>query len=108
MAVASEAAGDPPRSNFVLSKAGGDPRELSDSGRRRRGSGAPLSAMPETGSSPAISWTATSGSRDSVVDLIGRFTAEAVKNGGNLIVERAPRDLKEKVSVWGQPGAITG
>ena len=48
------------------------------------------------------------GRRDSVVDLIGRFTAEAVKHGGNLIVEAAPRDLKEKVSVWGQPRSDYG
>ena len=34
--------------------------------------------------------------------MIGKMTAEAVKNGGNLIVERAPRMLKEKVNVWGQ------
>jgi len=34
--------------------------------------------------------------------MIGKLTAEAVKNGGNLIVERAPRMLKEKVNVWGQ------
>lgn len=34
--------------------------------------------------------------------MIGRLTAEAVKYGGNLIIERAPRAIKEKVSVWGQ------
>jgi len=39
----------------------------------------------------------------SVVDLIGKFTDEAVKHEGNLIVESAPRDLKERVSVWGRP-----
>ena len=38
-----------------------------------------------------------------VADLIGKFTDEAVKHEGNLIVESAPRDLKEKVSVWGRP-----
>ena len=37
-----------------------------------------------------------------VVGLIGKLTAEAVKNGGNCIVERAPRTIKEKVNVWGQ------
>ena len=37
-----------------------------------------------------------------VVGLIGNLTAEAVKNEGNLIVERAPRTIKEKVNVWGQ------
>jgi glycolate oxidase FAD binding subunit len=37
-----------------------------------------------------------------VIDLICRLTAEAVKNEGNLVVVRAPRPIKEKVSVWGQ------
>jgi glycolate oxidase FAD binding subunit len=38
-----------------------------------------------------------------LVDLIDRFTAEAAKHDGNLIVEAASRALKEKVGVWGQP-----
>jgi glycolate oxidase FAD binding subunit len=38
----------------------------------------------------------------SVVGLIGRLTAESVKCEGNLVVERAPRTIREKVSVWGQ------
>jgi glycolate oxidase FAD binding subunit len=37
-----------------------------------------------------------------VAAMIGKLTAEAVKNGGNLIVERAPKTIKEKVNVWGQ------
>lgn len=40
---------------------------------------------------------------DSVVDLIDKFTDEAVKHEGNLIVESAPLDLKERVHVWGRP-----
>jgi glycolate oxidase FAD binding subunit len=48
------------------------------------------------------------GKRDSLVDLIGRFTDEAAKHGGNLIVEAAPRDLKEKVSAWGKPRSDYG
>ncbi len=39
--------------------------------------------------------------------MIGAFTAEAAKNDGNLIVEAAPRALKEKVSVWGRPRSDT-
>ena len=39
----------------------------------------------------------------SVVDLIGRFTAEATNRDGNLIVELCPRDMKDKISVWGRP-----
>jgi len=38
-----------------------------------------------------------------VADLIGKFTDEAAKHEGNLIVESSPRDLKERVSVWGRP-----
>jgi glycolate oxidase FAD binding subunit len=40
---------------------------------------------------------------DPVADLIGKFTDEAAKHDGNLIVESSPRDLKERVSVWGRP-----
>ena len=40
---------------------------------------------------------------DPVADLIGKFTDEAAKHEGNLMVESSPRDLKEKVSVWGRP-----
>ena len=39
----------------------------------------------------------------SVAELIGKFTDEAEKHEGNLIVESSPRDLKERVSVWGRP-----
>ena len=38
-----------------------------------------------------------------LVDLIGKFTAEAVKHDGNLVVESCPSELKAKISVWGQP-----
>jgi len=38
-----------------------------------------------------------------VVDLIGKFTDEAAKHEGNLVVESSPRDLKERVGVWGRP-----
>ena len=40
---------------------------------------------------------------DPVADLIGKFTDEAAKHEGNLILESSPRDLKERVSVWGRP-----
>jgi len=39
---------------------------------------------------------------DALVELIGKLTAEAVKNGGNLIVESAPLAIKKKLDVWGQ------
>jgi glycolate oxidase FAD binding subunit len=49
----------------------------------------------------------TAANMAAIADLIGSFTAEAVKDGGNLVVEAAPRALKEKVSVWGQPRSDT-
>jgi glycolate oxidase FAD binding subunit len=40
---------------------------------------------------------------DPLVDLIGKFAAEAVKHDGNLVVESCPSELKAKIGVWGQP-----
>ena len=40
---------------------------------------------------------------DPLVDLIDKFTAEAVKQDGNLVVESCPSELKAKISVWGRP-----
>jgi glycolate oxidase FAD binding subunit len=40
---------------------------------------------------------------ESLVRLIGELTSEAVRNGGNLLVERCPLPIKKRVDVWGQP-----
>ena len=40
---------------------------------------------------------------DPLVKLIGKLTDEAVKNGGNLVIESAPLAIKKKLDVWGQP-----
>jgi glycolate oxidase FAD binding subunit len=40
---------------------------------------------------------------DPLLDLIGKFAAEAAKHDGNLVVESCPSELKAKISVWGQP-----
>lgn len=37
-----------------------------------------------------------------VVSMVERLTAESVKQGGNLVVQGAPRAIKEKLSVWGK------
>jgi glycolate oxidase FAD binding subunit len=37
-----------------------------------------------------------------VASLVARLTDESVKQGGNLVVQRAPRAIKEKVGVWGK------
>ena len=39
---------------------------------------------------------------ESFVELIEKLTAEAVKNGGGLVVESSPPSIKRKVDVWGQ------
>ncbi len=39
---------------------------------------------------------------DTFAEFIRRLTAEAVQNGGNLVVESAPLSLKQKIDVWGE------
>jgi glycolate oxidase FAD binding subunit len=39
---------------------------------------------------------------ESFAGLIGKFTSEAVKNEGNLVVESSPLLIKKNVDVWGQ------
>jgi glycolate oxidase FAD binding subunit len=39
---------------------------------------------------------------ETVVDLIGRFTAEAVGHDGNLVVESCPGELKARLDIWGR------
>ena len=40
---------------------------------------------------------------DPLAELIEKFTAEAVKQDGNLVVESCPTELKAKINVWGRP-----
>jgi len=40
---------------------------------------------------------------ESLVKLIGEVTSEAVRNGGNLLVESCPPAIKKRIGVWGQP-----
>ncbi|MHB8092801.1 MAG: FAD-binding oxidoreductase [Syntrophales bacterium] len=46
--------------------------------------------------------------KEAIVTLIEEMTEAAVKNDGNLVVEKAPRFIKENVSVWGKIGADVG
>ncbi len=39
---------------------------------------------------------------EAFVELIGKLTSEAVKNGGNLVVESSPLLIKKQVNVWGE------
>jgi glycolate oxidase FAD binding subunit len=38
-----------------------------------------------------------------IIAFVGKLTAEALKQGGNLVIESCPREIKEQVSVWGEP-----
>ena len=39
---------------------------------------------------------------ETLMKLIKKLTSEAVKNGGNLVVESSPFSIKKKVDVWGR------
>jgi glycolate oxidase FAD binding subunit len=39
---------------------------------------------------------------ESLVQLVKKMTAEAVKNEGNLVVESSPPSIRRKVDVWGR------
>jgi glycolate oxidase FAD binding subunit len=39
---------------------------------------------------------------ESLIEFIRRLSSEAVKHGGNLVVESSPLLIKKKVDVWGQ------
>jgi glycolate oxidase FAD binding subunit len=95
------------RSNFVISK---QAEILGNYERWAQASGVGCAFIGQAGNGILTSYILENGveKRDSVIDLIGKFTAEAAKHSGNLIVEAAPRDLKEKVSVWGRPRSDYG
>jgi glycolate oxidase FAD binding subunit len=40
---------------------------------------------------------------ESLIELIKRFTSEAVKHEGNLVVESSPLLIKKRIGVWGEP-----
>jgi glycolate oxidase FAD binding subunit len=40
--------------------------------------------------------------RSGIAELICKLTAEAVKYEGNLVIDSSPREIKDKISAWGQ------
>ncbi len=50
-------------------------------------------ALPEKDGRPKV---------ESLVQLVKKMTAEAVKNEGNLVVESSPLSIRKKVDVWGR------
>jgi glycolate oxidase FAD binding subunit len=58
------------------------------------GNGILYTFLPQTGAAAKMK---------GLEELIGRLTAEAVKQEGNLVIESCPPWIKEKVNVWGEP-----
>ena len=90
------------RSNFVISK---QAEILGNYEKMAQAAGIECAWIGHAGNGILTSYILENGAAKMgpVVDLIGRFTAEAANHDGNLIVESCPRDLKDKVSVWGRP-----
>jgi FAD/FMN-containing dehydrogenase len=40
-----------------------------------------------------------------LIEAVQALLAECRKTGGNLVVQRAPADLKKALPVWGEPGS---
>lgn len=72
-----------------------------------QGAGIECAFVGHAGNGILRCYSADAAKTAALAELIGTFTAEAVRREGNLVVEDAPRSLKEKVSVWGQPGSDT-
>jgi len=90
------------RSNFLISKSG----EMIESYEKIvRELGMDCALISHAGNGilyayvlPGKNWRSKT---ESLIELIGKFTAEVVKNEGNLVVESAPLVIKKKVDVWG-------
>jgi glycolate oxidase FAD binding subunit len=91
------------KSNFLISKSG---KMIESYERIARGLGFDFTfishsgngilyayALPEKEGRPKV---------ESLVKLVKKMTAEAVKNEGNLVVESSPLSIRKKVDVWGR------
>jgi glycolate oxidase FAD binding subunit len=90
------------KSNFVISKAA---ELLGDYEKKARAAGIGCTFIGHAGNGILTTYILSDMivRPDPVVGLISAFTAEAVRHGGNLVVESCPGELKAKISVWGQP-----
>jgi glycolate oxidase FAD binding subunit len=90
------------KSNFVISK---QAEILGDYEKKARAAGIGCAFIGHAGNGILTTYILSDMivRPDQVVGLISAFTAEAVRHGGNLVVESCPGELKAKISVWGQP-----
>ena len=90
------------KSNFVISK---QAEILGNYESWARAAGIGCALIGHAGNGILMTYILENGAvkKDALIDLIGKFTAEAVKHDGNLVVEACPTELKAKIDVWGQP-----
>ncbi|MCL5808613.1 MAG: FAD-binding oxidoreductase [Deltaproteobacteria bacterium] len=89
------------KSNFVISK---QAEILGNYENWARAAGIGCALIGHAGNGILTTYILENGAvkKDALIDLIGKFTAEAVKHDGNLVVEACPTELKAKIDVWGQ------
>jgi glycolate oxidase FAD binding subunit len=87
------------KSNFVISK---HSEILGSYEKLVQAAGISAAFIVHAGNGILYTYILEKAGKSGVVELIGKFTAEAVKFEGNLVVESCPREIKEKISVWGQ------
>jgi glycolate oxidase FAD binding subunit len=90
------------KSNFVISK---QSEILGSYEKMAQAAGIACAFIGRAGNGILTTYILENGAAktDPLVDLIDKFTAEAMKQDGNLVVESCPTELKAKISVWGQP-----
>ncbi len=92
------------KSNFLISKCG---EVLGNYEKIARGLGIHCAFLSHAGNgilySQVLPGKGFRSKIESFVELIEKLTAEAVKNGGGLVVESSPLSIKKKVDVWGPP-----
>lgn len=95
------------KSNFVISK---QAEVLGNYENWARSAGIGCALIGHAGNGILMTYILEDGAakKDALVDLIGKFTAEAVKHDGNLVVEACPTELKAKIDVWGRPRTDEG
>lgn len=92
------------KSNFLISKCG---EMLRSYEKIARGLGVDCAFICHSGSGILYTYVLAGKNLrlkiESLVKLIGELTSEAVRNGGNLLVESCPPAIKKRIDVWGQP-----
>ncbi len=90
------------KSNFLISKSGEMMGDYEETAKRY---GIDCALICHCGSGILYSYVLAGKNLrskvESFVELVGKLTSEAVKNGGNLVVESSPVLIKKQVDVWG-------